>query len=205
MDYLDKCRLCLEALKSRMIKITKEIQQDYYELTNTELIESPEYSTKVCKKCCNELKNSSLVKKKFLENQAKLKELMDGEVKPEVKIESEIQIKQEKDENLILFKCDSIFDMPVETDKAEAAKPPVVEVSAKPKVSENGEQQKKRKKKEASAKVATTIEPLPKKPRKRTQRKEYICDYCGRMITRRVSPPLLLITSSILKSSLIPV
>jgi hypothetical protein len=130
---------------------------------------------------------------------------MDGEVKPEVKIESEIQIKQEKDENLILFKCDSILDMPVETDEAETANPPVVEVSAKPKVSENGEQQKKRKKKEASAKVATKIEPLPKKPRKRTQRKEYFCDYCGRMITRRVSPPLLLITSSVLKSSLIPV
>jgi hypothetical protein len=134
MEYLDKCRLCLEAetARFRTIKITEEIQTNFYELTNTELAESPDYSNKICKKCCNELKNSSLAKKKFLENQQKLKEMIKQHTKPKIKIEPEIQIKQEIDENTILLKMNPLSELPMES---EDAKPEVPTENQKKKIS----------------------------------------------------------------------
>jgi hypothetical protein len=125
MEYLDKCRLCLDVdtVKFRTVKITEEIQINFYELTNTELAESPDYSNKICRKCCNELKNSSLAKKKFLENQQKLRVLIEQHTMPEIKMEPEIQIKQEVDEYTILLKINPLSELPMESEDAKPEVP----------------------------------------------------------------------------------
>lgn len=101
MDYLDKCRLCLEEFKKHQrTEINEAVRKEFFDLTNSKLQDCSDYSKNVCKKCLKDLLKSSKIKKKFLENQLKLQNLIEKEVKQEIKIEKEVDV-EIKEESVV--------------------------------------------------------------------------------------------------------
>ncbi|XP_070502592.1 zinc finger protein 888-like [Chironomus tepperi] len=89
----DKCRLCLKAIKNRII-ITNAIRRNFLDVTQTELLTSDKLSKFICSKCDKDLKDAHLYREKLIETQRKLCEEV-GET-PMFFMPEVVHLKQEK-------------------------------------------------------------------------------------------------------------
>lgn len=177
MDYLKSCRLCLNILenhKSKKYEINKEIQDSFYHLTNFELQTSPNWSKIVCTKCYKDLKNSSLIKRTFIENQRKLKELIEVDSKPEVKVEVNLEIKEESIERIV---SDPISD-------------PLLQILPEPAVQINQQNTSSNIKKSQTKKKGSKVKNLRlQNPEKwaetlAKQKEKILCEICSKSFNR---------------------
>ncbi len=74
MEFYKKCRICLLEMRNNGKEITCQIQKEFFYLTNEELEEFEQYSTKICDDCFSELQKSCKFKAFCLENQKRLRE-----------------------------------------------------------------------------------------------------------------------------------
>ncbi|CRK93151.1 CLUMA_CG006464, isoform A [Clunio marinus] len=70
-DQLNQCRCCLRTLidENKFVKISKLIEQRFFDLTQIELIESKDFSSKICLLCNNDLEVFSHFRKDLTDKQ----------------------------------------------------------------------------------------------------------------------------------------
>ncbi|KAL7010937.1 hypothetical protein ACKWTF_014017 [Chironomus riparius] len=73
-DHINKCRCCFRMLidDQKSIRISKSIEQNFFELTQIELIDSEIFSSKICQLCSNDLEVFHNFRKDLVQKQRKL-------------------------------------------------------------------------------------------------------------------------------------
>jgi hypothetical protein len=103
-NFIGRCRCCLEDTRGdTYVKITRFIEERFFEFTSVQLPPSEKLSYKICMTCNSLLARYSAIKKSFVTNQEKLNELLrKSEPDPIVKIEN---FKEEPIEPYAIVEC----------------------------------------------------------------------------------------------------
>lgn len=77
-NHRSKCRFCVRSMSKRQkhVKITEDIQEKFFSITQLILKKSPEYSDKICSSCDKELESYHQFKNDLIERQQKLNDFL---------------------------------------------------------------------------------------------------------------------------------